>query len=192
MATAGHNCAKLSDASTKCWGLNGWGQIGLNAGNSLPPDEAAKTVCTAAPTDCIGDTAGEMGDALPAAITAGNTSRITVGFRHSCALLVSGTLTCWGSNEQAQVGIGDILGNNSIIGDQPGEMAAVLPTALKPGKIVEEITAAGFHTCVWNTDDTLNCWGHNSDGQLGRNDLETWGDGPNEMGAGLIDVDLGS
>jgi hypothetical protein len=66
--------------------------------------------------------------------------------------------------------------------------------------VVEEVTAGGFETCVWNTDDTLNCWGWNSNGQLGHNDSDgpppdnsaDWGDGPNEMGASLLNTDLGT
>jgi alpha-tubulin suppressor-like RCC1 family protein len=117
---------------------------------------------------------------------------MSIGYRHGCALLVGGTLNCWGTNEQGQLGLGDITGNKLIIGDQNGEMAALDATALKPGKTVEELTAGGFSTCVWNTDDTLNCWGNNDSGQLGHNDTSVWGDGPNEMGANLIDTDLGS
>jgi alpha-tubulin suppressor-like RCC1 family protein len=188
MATGGHNCAKLSDLSTKCWGLNTWGQVGLNAGNNNPADPL---LCAGA-DDCIGDAANEMGDSLPPAIAAGNTAKMSLGYRHGCVLLTSGTLNCWGTNQEGQLGLGDNAGPKAIIGDAAGEMGALAATALKPGKIVEELTAGGFHTCVWNTDDTLNCWGHNDTGQLGRNDTNTWGDGPNEMGANLIDVDLGS
>jgi MYXO-CTERM domain-containing protein len=42
-----HTCAKLDDASLKCWGWNGIGQLGL--GDTLDR----------------GDEPGEMGDALP-------------------------------------------------------------------------------------------------------------------------------
>ncbi len=191
IATGGHNCARLSDLSTKCWGLNTWAEVGLNAGNSQPA-LAARLVCTGGANDCIGDAPNEMGDSLPPAIAAGNTAKMTIGFRHGCVLLTSATLNCWGSNEEAQLGLEDNTGSKTIIGDVSGEMGALLATALKPGKIVEELTAGGFHTCVWYTDDTLNCWGENDRGQLGRNDTQRTGDGPNEMGANLIDVNIGS
>jgi alpha-tubulin suppressor-like RCC1 family protein len=190
MANGGHTCARLSDQSTKCWGLNTWGMVGLVAGNGSP---ANKLLCSGDPKDCVGDTGGEMGDALTAAVPSGTTKRISVGYRHSCALLTNGQLKCWGSNEQGQIGLGDNTGNNLYIGDQANEMLPgnLVTTALKSGRVVEELTAGGFHTCVWNTDDTLNCWGFNSAGQLGRNDTVTWGDGPGEMGNSLLDVDTG-
>ena len=100
-------------------------------------------------------------------------------------------MKCWGSNEQAQAGIEDITGAKAIIADTPNEITALAVTALKPGTTVEELTAGGFHTCVWNTGGTLNCWGDNSTGQLGLNSIDTRGDDPGEMGAGMLDTDLG-
>jgi alpha-tubulin suppressor-like RCC1 family protein len=186
-ANGGHTCVVLSDQSIKCWGLNTWGQVGLNAGNNAPAD---RLQC-AGPSDCIGDDPAEMGDALPAAIAAGSAMRLASGFRHTCALLTSGELKCWGSNEHGELGIGDNMGNNVIIGDQPGEMAALATTVLKSSAPLEELTAGGFHNCVWHADKVLNCWGENDFGQLGRNDILRWGDNPGEMGPGLVDVDLG-
>ncbi len=191
IATGGHSCAKLSDLSTKCWGLNTWGQVGLNAGNSQPASNA-RLVCTGGANDCIGDAPSEMGDSLPPAIAAGNTAKLSVGYRHGCVLTTGSTLNCWGTNEEGQLGLEDNTGSKDIIGNQAGEMGALAATALKPGKIVEELTAGGFSTCVFNTDDTLNCWGNNDQGQLGQGNTQIVGDGPNEMGANLIDVDLGS
>ncbi len=188
MATGGHTCAKLDDLSIKCWGLNTWGAVGLLTGNGAPVN---KLNCNGDPKDCVGDQGAEMGDNLTPAIAPGLTATLTLGYRHSCALLLTGDLRCWGSNEEGQIGLGDITGNNVNIGDQVGEMAALASTALKPGTAVEEVTGGGFHTCVLNDDDTINCWGYNSHGQLGHNDALTWGDDANEMGADLIDVDFG-
>ena len=188
MATGGHSCAKLSDLSTKCWGLNTWGQVGLNAGNNNPVDPL---LCAGA-NDCIGDQPSEMGDSLLPAIAAGLTAKMSVGYRHGCVLTTGAALNCWGTNQEGQLGLGDIAPPKDIIGNDAGEMGALAATALKPGKIVEELTAGGFSTCVFNTDDTLNCWGNNDQGQLGQGNTSIVGDGPNEMGANLVDVDLGT
>jgi alpha-tubulin suppressor-like RCC1 family protein len=195
-SNGGHNCALLSNGGVKCWGLNTWGQVGLNVGNDAPVD---KLVC-AGHEDCLGDEGGlppggELGDAMPFAI-ASNVARLSVSFRNNCALLTNGQLKCWGSNEEGQLGIGDITGRFIRIGDEPNEMATLVAqdsqsTQLKPGTVLEEITGGGFQTCVWNTDDTLNCWGWNDKGGLGHDDTETWGDIHDEVGVNLRNTDLG-
>ena len=189
--SAGHSCAILDNGSTKCWGLNTWGQVGLNAGNNGGAGAPANRVsCAGHATDCIGDQPNEMGDNLPAAIPA-STVRLTLGYRFSCVQLTGGDVKCWGSNEFGQIGLGDNAGSKFDIGDQTGEMATLASAALKPGTTLEELTAGGFHSCVWTAQDTLNCWGMNDYGQLGRNDTNHWGDDAGEMGASLADVNLG-
>jgi alpha-tubulin suppressor-like RCC1 family protein len=191
-ANGGHNCALLDNASVKCWGLNTWAQVGLNA-NMFATNQL---LCDPASNNCVGDEPGELGDTLTAAIP-GNVARLAVGARHNCVLLLingqtNGEVKCWGSNEQGQIGLGDnTTSGKQLIGDAVGEIAGLAATALK-APVVEELSAGGFQTCVWNTDDTLNCWGANDAGQLGHNDTTQWGDGPNEMGASLPNTDLGT
>ena len=79
-------------------------------------------------TSDMGDGAGEMGDSL-AAIDLGTGRTATVfadGNNHSCALLDSRALRCWGANSQGQLGQGDTITR----GDNVGEMAALLPVRL--------------------------------------------------------------
>jgi len=195
-ANGGHSCALLDNASVKCWGLNTWGQVGLNANMVAQVDQIT---CDPNSNTCIGDEPNEMGDTLTAAVT--GVARLTVGTRHNCVLLAAagGQVKCWGSNEHGQLGIGNKVSSNLLIGDAVGEIANLAATPLK-APTVEEVTAGGFSTCVWNTDKTLNCWGWNYAGQLGHNtnntdindDSTDWGDGPNEMGASLPDTPLGT
>lgn len=204
MATGGHSCALLDDQSTRCWGLNTWGQVGLRAGNDSPlmSIDAQRRTCNggvpgpARALDCIGDQPGEMGNALPAAIAAGETLRLSIGYRHNCVQRAGAAgLTCWGSNEEGQLGIGSggVHGlSSSIIGDEFNEMGTQ-PQTLVKGRTIEELSAGGFHTCVLYADQSINCWGHNDRGQLGRNDAELMvGDSALEMGEALVDVDRGS
>lgn len=105
--TAGkdHACVRLADASTRCWGLNYSGQLGLG-------DTGAR-----------GDAPAEMGEALPAVDLAGGVSAISAGGSFTCARLLPGAVKCWGHNNRGQLGLGDK--NNR--GDAPGEMGANLP-----------------------------------------------------------------
>ena len=101
LANAGPiNCALLDDATLKCWGANGGGQLGLGD------------------TMSRGDDPGEMGDNLPPIdLGTGRTAvAITVSGAGPCALLDNGTVKCWGASNYGQLGQGD----NVRRGDNPG------------------------------------------------------------------------
>jgi alpha-tubulin suppressor-like RCC1 family protein len=110
-AGASHTCAVLDDRSVRCWGLGAFGQLGLEDPRNR------------------GDDAGEMGDALPP-IALGTLAGgalpadvVTAGAYHTCALLATGDLKCWGRNGLGQLGLGDIRDR----GDDPLEMGDALP-----------------------------------------------------------------
>ncbi len=100
-------CAVLDDSTTKCWGDNSFGQLGLG-------DTANR-----------GDATGEMGDTL-AVVSLGtgrSTLAISAGRSSACALLDNGTAKCWGKNSNAQLGVGD----KNARGDNAAEMGDALP-----------------------------------------------------------------
>jgi len=167
-----HTCALLSSGAVKCWGFNHYGQLGLGRGNSR------------------GDEDGEMGAALPVVdLGSGVTvTAISAGRFHTCALLSSGAVKCWGDNAYGQLGFGDM---NSR-GDEDGEMGAALPVVdLGSGVTVTAISAGGYHTCALLSSGAVKCWGDNANGQLGFGDTNRRGDEDGEMGAALPVVDLG-
>ncbi len=127
------------------------------------------------------------GEADAAVIAFGR--RIGVGWFHSCAVLDSGAVKCWGSNARGQLGLGDTTSR----GDGPGEMGSALPAVdLGAGRFALEIAASYAHTCALLDDHQVKCWGENDDGQLGLGDVVTRGDQPGQMGDALPAVDLGS
>ena len=79
-AANGHTCAVLDDRSVKCWGWNGFGQLGYG-------DRIDR-----------GDGAGEMGDGLAAvSLGTGRTAvSIAAGVYHTCAVLDDRSVKCWG------------------------------------------------------------------------------------------------
>ena len=103
-AGSNHTCALLDNATVKCWGNGGYGQLGQDS------------------TVTLGDGAGEMA-ALPAVnLGAGRTATaITAGGYHTCALLDNGQVKCWGYNVHGQLG----QGSTASLGDGAGEMAAL-------------------------------------------------------------------
>ena len=172
--TAGsyHTCAVSSTGAVKCWGWNGFGQLGLGD------------------TNARGDGANEMGANLPVVdLGAGVTvTAITAALLHTCALLSSGAVKCWGYNYSGQLGLGD----TNKRGDGANEMGANLPVVdLGAGVTVTAITAVFYHTCALLSSGAVKCWGANRYGQLGLGDTNDRGNGPDEMGANLVAVDLG-
>ena len=65
-------------------------------------------------------------------------------------------MKCWGWNTKGQLGLGSRIDYNS-------------PQAvdLGNGKTAKAISAGANHTCAILNDDSLKCWGKNSQGQLG-------------------------
>ncbi len=169
-----HTCALLDNGAVKCWGFNGYGQLGLG-------DTASR-----------GDHAGEMGDNLPTVdLGTGRTAtEVSVGDYRTCAVLDIGTVKCWGAGPHGQLGYGDTTSR----GDQSNEMGDALPTV----DLGTDRTATALgrrtnaHTCALLDNATVKCWGLNNSGQLGLGNNADRGDAPGEMGDNLLPVNLGS
>ncbi len=82
--SAGHGCALMSTGGVKCWGSNDHGQLGDGT-----------TADRATPVDVAGLRSGAIG--------------IATGFVHSCAVLGSGGIKCWGANGSGQLGDGTLV-----------------------------------------------------------------------------------
>eukprot|EP01084_Bolivina_argentea_P138150 243288_1 len=97
-----HTCAMSTVNPLKCWGWNGYGQLGYEDTNQR------------------GDGAGEMGNNLPEVDlgTGFNVTDIAAGDYHTCALSTLNTVKCWGYNSDGQLGYED----TNRRGDSGGEM----------------------------------------------------------------------
>ncbi len=164
-------CAILDDDSTKCWGSNGQGELGLED------------------TKSHGSAPGTMGDALPA-IDFGvgrRAAQMAPSSYSSCARLDDGSVRCWGNG--ADLG----LGGTKNHGDKPGTMGDDLPAVeLGTGRSALSVTTGARWACALLDDHQVKCWGYNPAGQLGQGDLESRGDEPLEMGDALPSIDLGT
>ncbi|MDP7203619.1 MAG: hypothetical protein QGF72_05760, partial [Candidatus Poseidoniaceae archaeon] len=170
-----HTCAVLSDNSLICWGRNDKGQLGLGD------------------TDDRGDASNEVGDNFAAVSlpTSRTVSQLALGYDHTCAIWDDGSVSCWGSNANGQLGIG----STDDIGDGASEMGSNLAFVPLPGGTgALNITAGDGFTCViLDTSPTETyCWGLNDFGQLGIENTNTIGDGSSEMGSNLVETDLGT
>ena len=78
------------------------------------------------------------------------------GHQHACVLLDSGEVKCWGRNNAGQLGHGG--------GDKDTPQPAV---DLGSGRTATSIYAGGYYSCAILDDESVKCWGQNTDGQLG-------------------------
>ena len=171
-----HTCAILDDRSVRCWGFGGNGQLGYASPFAIGDRQ---TPASAGPVD----------------LGTGRTAKaITAGQFHTCAILDDGSVRCWGSGLNGQLG----YGATSDVGDvqTPGSVA---PVSLGPGRTATAISAGGSHTCAVLDDGSVRCWGSGVDGELGYGDTGNVGDtqvpalvGPVQLGRRATAISAGA
>ena len=114
---------------------------------------------------------------------------LTAGGSHTCALLPSGAVKCWGLNWAGQLGQGDTASRGTAFATMGAELA---PIALGTGRTATQVAAGENHSCALLDNGTVKCWGDNYLGQLRGRSSEPVGDAPNEMGNSLPTVSLGA
>ena len=170
---ANSNCVILDDLSVKCWGNNGYGQLGQVTSSS------------------IGNSLNQMGDYLspinfPSGVVV---SSLGTGMNHVGMISSSRTLYTWGWNDNGQLG----KGHDSNIGENANEMGEYLESVnVGSGRTVVEFQGGFSHSCVILDDYNVKCFGLNGSGQLGYEDTTIRGNSANEMGDYLSNVNLGS
>ena len=127
---ASHACALMTDGSVQCWGDNSAGQIG----DGTRSQRLVPTAVVGLPAPAVG---------------------ISAGAKHTCAVLDTGALYCWGLNASQQLGDG-----TATLRPQPTQVYG-----LSSG--VAAVAAGSDHTCAMTTTSDVKCWGWNGYGQLG-------------------------
>ena len=131
-----HSCAAHESGKVSCWGSNSVGQLGANAMGGIVPT----------PQQIQG-----IDDAVD----------VSVGTAFSCAVLTDGSVSCWGSNWQGTLGIGEeaSVGTAAFLSITPLKVAGLAD--------VVDISSGTSHTCALTKSSAVYCWGSNFNGELG-------------------------
>ena len=177
-----NGCAITTAGALWCWGANDKGQVGdrtttnrLNAVQVISSDVIAVSVgishsCAVLQSgvvQCWGaNNVGQLGDGLTIDSTSFSTSPqaaglsgavgISVNGSNSCALISDGTVKCWGSNSNMQLGSGSFSVNSSS------------PTAVAGLSGVIGVSVGDTHACAVLSNGTVMCWGNGLYKQVGR------------------------
>lgn len=182
-----HSCARMSSGRLLCWGSNGSGQVGAFDENDVDRkivrplavgvEEPIRAVGLGARHSCIvfetggvacwgSDSHGQLGNGEERIdqVTPGELIRdleastsICAGRHHTCALSMSGKVSCWGENSWLQLGV-----------DREHSGTPVMTTL---GSVTS--LACGFdHACAISVDGNVSCWGRNDERQLGTGEID--------------------
>ena len=140
-----HTCAVTDSGGVMCWGRNGFGQLGngANAGSSTPVD-----VCE--PDSGNGVQPAGAGACAPLS----GVVAISAGGSHTCVVVSSGAVLCWGINQDGELGDGSLDARNVPV------VVIGLTDAIG-------VASGDFHTCALLDGGAMQCWGFNTSGQLG-------------------------
>jgi alpha-tubulin suppressor-like RCC1 family protein len=146
-----HTCALMTGGTVKCWGGNSGGQLGtgVSGGSSLTPVSVT---------------------GLNGAVAAIAANQIS-----SCALIVGGTVQCWGDDTFGELGDNGTPGPNNVNSPTPVNVVGLNGT-------VVAISAGGNASCALIVGGTVQCWGENDGGNLGNGDTN----GPQVCASGIV------
>jgi alpha-tubulin suppressor-like RCC1 family protein len=163
-----HACGLMSDGTARCWGRNTRGQVGDGTSNSpITQPHAVSGLSTAA--------------------------ALSLGGYHSCALLLDGTVQCWGQSDFGQIGAPGLAfsatpvtvsGITNAVGVYTGFLHTCANNAfgqLGDGTTTSSATPVQVqgilnpsalalgegHTCALMPDSTVRCWGEGDLGEFG-------------------------
>jgi alpha-tubulin suppressor-like RCC1 family protein len=175
-----HSCAITTGSGVKCWGANGYGQLGDGtfANSSTPVNVIGLSgvvqitvgvahscaLTTAGGVKCWGAAGqGRLGDGsgfnrpTPGNVTglANGVTQISGDGNHTCAVTTGGGVKCWGDNASGQLGDGTTTNRTTPV-DVTGLTSGVV-----------QVSASLYHSCAVTTGGSATCWGDNASGELG-------------------------
>ena len=125
-----HTCARKPDLTVKCWGDDRSGQLG-------------------------GGGMSDGGAAAPQTVAVNDAIRIAAGKNHTCVVRTGGKVSCWGDNQDGQLGNGKTNARSLVPEDVSGIADAVM------------VACGAAFSCAARRSGSVACWGSGLAGQLG-------------------------
>ena len=125
-----HTCARKPDLSVKCWGDDTRGQTGTGGMSDGGVVAAPKTVAV---TDARAISSGQY---------------------HTCIVRTSGKVSCWGENQDGQLGDGKTA-------------RSPIPVDVVGISDAKSVACGASFSCALRTGGGVACWGNGLGGQLG-------------------------
>ena len=142
-AQNGRTCAVLTDRTVQCWG---WDTTPATGGST--------------------SSGGQMASSVPVPVSGlHGVAALAAGDDFMCALIVDGSVECWGSDIRGQ------------LGDGSGVIFRPTPVSVLGIPRATAVAAGGSGACALGIDGTVWCWGDGSLGELGT------GPGPSPAGS---------
>ncbi len=180
VATGGfHTCGVKSSGRVECWGDGSYGELGNESEASSDSgvevhdlseavqvgagDLDACALLASAHVVCWGaGVYGQLGDGgtnnsggIPVEVQGvEDATQIATGAEHSCALLATRRVRCWGRADSGQLGR-----ETGLFSDVPLEVPGITEAT--------QVSAGLADTCALLADGHIECWGLNTVGQLG-------------------------
>ncbi len=158
--SAGDRVILVRGADANCAGGNIVGQVKVEADDLEPTIRASQPGLAFARTDNFNALITRVDGTLECTDPATfewdvlEVTDITVGQGHACGLLPTGSIKCWGWNDNGE------LGNSST-----GTEAA--PVDVDTITNATQIASSPYHTCARLSTGEVYCWGAGSSGQAG-------------------------
>jgi alpha-tubulin suppressor-like RCC1 family protein len=125
-----HSCALVANGTARCWGNNASGELGNGTTNSGP---VPSPVTVSSLTNAISISASEF---------------------HTCAVLATARVKCWGYNASGELGDGTVT-------------QSATPVAVVGLTNAVAVVTGFHHSCALTAAGTVKCWGSNSSFMLG-------------------------
>ena len=129
-----YTCAILDNGAVSCWGQGGYGGLGN------------------------GGTSDKTTPMLTSSLGVGRTAiSLSSGAYHTCAILDNGDVSCWGRNDEGQLGNGGTSDTTT----------PTLTSSLGTGRTAVVLSSGFDHTCAILDNGSVSCWGFGFYGGLG-------------------------